>query len=124
MCTFFTSNWIYILSALLTPTIAVAGVVIAFFQWKTNDLKRQNELFDRRYEFYQRLRKWWLATSAPAVNSFDIEDLIPLAEEADFLFGNDISKHILSFEGKSHTGSPFFPNDDFSLPFRKYLKLR
>ncbi len=116
------NNWIAISAALLTPTIAIAGTVIAFLQWKTNHLKRKNELFDRRYDFYQKLREWWLATAMPEFE-FDIQDLIPLAEEAGFLFGDDISKHILSLEGKSHSGSPFFPNDDFSSPFRKYLKL-
>ena len=54
------SNWVQVIAALLTPAIAIVVATIAFFQWKTNDLKRKNDLFDRRYAFYQGLRRWWL----------------------------------------------------------------
>lgn len=41
---------INILSALLTPTIAILGLYIAYQQWKSNESKRRQELFDLRYE--------------------------------------------------------------------------
>lgn len=117
-------GWIEILQALLTPTIFVIGTLIAFLQWRTNDLRRKNELFDRRYEFYQRFRKWWLAWRESEHYVPEIEDLIPFAEEADFLFGSDVSEYILSLAGTKHTGSPWFPNKDFISSFYEYLKLR
>ena len=116
-------NWISISTALLTPTIAIVAAGIAFLQWRTNDLKRNNELFDRRYEFYQRLRGAWLSTVDSDLD-IDMEDLISWAEEAEFLFGRDISTFILSLDGKSHEGHPFFPNQEFIDPFKKYMSLR
>ena len=117
-------SWVDIFQALLTPTIAIAGVLIGYYQWRNNEYKRQNELFDKRFEFYKKSCDAWLATGNPDAQSPDVEDLIPISEEAKFLFGDDIALHILSLEGKSHNGSPFFPNIDFSEPFYKYLRLK
>jgi hypothetical protein len=119
------ANWISVLQALLTPTIAMVGLVIGFLQWRTNHLKRKNELFDRRYEFYYRFREWWLNTGRKpdyAQREIDVDDLLPWGEEASFLFGNDIVRHICSFVGDCHDGMSYFPGDNFSLPFKKYLK--
>ncbi len=52
-----------------------------------------------------------------------VEDVVPIAEEARLLFGADIARHILSLEGKEHSGSPDFPNEDFTKPFERYLQL-
>ncbi len=41
------------LSALLTPTIALLGAVIAWQQWRTNRNKLKLELFEKRYAFYE-----------------------------------------------------------------------
>lgn len=46
-------NWIDILSALLTPTIAIAGIGIGIFQWKINQKRLQHELFERRIKLYE-----------------------------------------------------------------------
>lgn len=91
-------NWINILSAMLTPTIAIAGTIIAFLQYRNNYLKSKNDLFDKRYEFYKKLRTWWLSTANVDSQHYDLEmiDLIPWAEEASFLFEKDIQQHILS----------------------------
>lgn len=117
-------NWINVLSALLTPTIAIAGSVIAWLQYRTNSQKRKNDLFDRRYNFYQTLEKFWLQSSDDNCRPHDVEDLIPVAMEARMLFGKDIAQHIISLENKAHKGSPFFPDDDFIKPFMKYLQLK
>jgi len=117
-------NGIEALSALLTPTIAIAGLVIAVLQYRTNNLKRKNDLFDKRYEFYKSVEKLWLSTIDNEIKEFWVEDLIPIASEARILFGNDVADHIMSLENKRHKGSPFFPNDDFSKPFLKYLQLK
>jgi hypothetical protein len=69
----------------------------------------------------------WLKTGSGAAAGqrpwLDTEDLIPIAQEAGFLFGKDISDHILSLADKEHTGSPFFADGDFTEPFCKYLYL-
>ena len=120
-------TWIDILTALLTPMLAVFAALIAYLQWRTNELKRKNDYFDRRYNFYKRIESMWLSSSTDeqlSIFGFETEDLIPMAEEADLLFGKDVAKHIISLSGKHHDGSPFFTNDDFSKPFRKYLRLK
>lgn len=43
-------SWIDILSALLTPMIAILTGLIAYLQWKTNERKRKQDLFDMRYD--------------------------------------------------------------------------
>lgn len=45
-----TKDWIDICSALLTPTVAIFGCLIAYRQWKTSEKQRKQDLFDKRYE--------------------------------------------------------------------------
>lgn len=49
--------WITILSALLTPAIAILTSLIAFQQWRTNRNKLKLNLFDRRYVYYEAARE-------------------------------------------------------------------
>jgi hypothetical protein len=112
-----------LLSALLVPTIAIAGIVLGILNHRLARKRRKDELFDRRYEFYRRARDFWLSTANPASPPPDIQDWISVAGEASFLFGRDIAEHLVSLDGKRHDGSPFFPNDDFVRPFRRYLTL-
>ncbi len=46
---------IQVLSALLTPLIAVLAAYIACQQWRTNHLRLRHELFDRRYALYEKI---------------------------------------------------------------------
>lgn len=120
-------TWIQWLAAFLTPAIAIAGIVIGTLNYLHTRRKRQDDLFDRRYEFYKRVRDWWLTTGTGAAPGSDpivgVEDVVPIAEEARLLFGKDVAQHILSLEGKGHSGSPFFPDQDFTKPFERYLRL-
>ena len=43
-------DWIDLLTALLAPTIAIAGIAIAAFQWKLSKDRYKHELFDKRWE--------------------------------------------------------------------------
>ena len=45
-------DWVDILTALLTPTIAVLGSMIAWLQWRINRHRLKHELFEKRYEVY------------------------------------------------------------------------
>lgn len=115
------------MAAALTPIIALVGMGIGILSYLLARRKRMDDLFNRRYEFYKRVRDWWLSTGTGAPSDrnpdIDLEDLIPIAEEAGFLFGDDIAQHILSLDKAGHSGSPFFPNEDFSKPFGRYLRL-
>jgi hypothetical protein len=122
------TDWIQISSALLTPVIALIGVALGIANYLHARRKRKDELFDRRYAFYRTLRNAWLSSSevdndggfnrAPP----DLEDLAGFAEEAQFLFGNDIRAHVVSLADK-RAPNDFFPDLDFVEPFERYLKL-
>lgn len=119
--------WIAIGAAILSPVVAVAGLGFALGNFQLAKRRRNDELFDRRYEFYQRLRSMWLRTGRAAPPGHDpevyTEDLIPIAEEARFLFGEEIADHVLGLVGKGHQGHPDFPDEWFVKPFRPYLSL-
>ena len=117
------AEYINLLSALLAPTIAILGIIFTVLQWHTSEKSRQNALFDRRYACYMRLRETYLSQHDESKRPLDIEDWIPLAEEAGFLFGADIRTHVLALADKEISGSPFFPDDWFVKPFEKYLRL-
>jgi hypothetical protein len=51
-------DWIDVLSALLTPTIAILGIYIAYQQWRTNKNRLKLELFDKRYEIFTNIKKF------------------------------------------------------------------
>lgn len=51
-------GWVAYLSALLTPTIALLAISIAFFQLRINRNKLKNELFDRRYKQYECIKSF------------------------------------------------------------------
>lgn len=118
-------DWIDILSALLVPTIAIAGIIIAILQWRTSELSRKQELFDRRYTFYQRVRKIYFAV-ASSEEPTDVTDFFDVAEEASFLFGADVAKHIVAIadhkipEQVRHG----IMDDWFIQPFKKYLEMK
>jgi len=71
-------DWVTTLSsALLTPVVAIFGSWIAYAQWKINQRRLQNELFDRRIKLYQVVA----AYIAKAISLGDV----PRGEEYQFL---------------------------------------
>lgn len=118
-------DWVDYLSALLTPTIAIVAAVITYLQWRTNELKRKQELFDRRYAFYQRLRAIYLSIPHLEIPIND-NDLSDLAEEAQFLFGLEVAKHIVEIERRKIPEQVVhgLVDDWFIEPFKKYLELK
>ena len=89
------SGAIEILSALLTPTIALVTVYIAFAQWRIERAKFRFDRYDRRLKVYNDLRE----TIALVLQDSDISlgDLWKLRRhrfEVDFLFGPEIQKYL------------------------------
>lgn len=116
-------DWIDILSALLTPTIAIVVAFIAYLQWRTAEEKRKQDLFDKRYKFYKLLWKHFCAyIENPNIRPLDIEDLLDFTHEAEFLFGNDIVDHMFLMPEKQAEGCVNY--DWFSKPFKKYMSLK
>ena len=117
----------------LIPTVVIA--TFTGLQYWISKQKKKNDLFQIRYNFYKKVEAQWLSTS-PHIGAAEgdksiqptlpptWDDLIPIAREAKFLFGDDIFEHILSLEGKIHEGYPDFPEDWFIKPFIRYLSLK
>mgnify|MGYP005830311103 CR=1 FL=1 len=105
-------------------TIIVMTVTsfVSILQFVHSLKKRKDDLFRLRYQFFERLSKVWLETHHLENNTLDKVDLIPIVTEANFLFGNDITKHIYTLENK-RASNGLFLEDDFCKPFKKYLKL-
>lgn len=85
--------------------------------------RRRDALFEVRFKFYQQVAELWVSTCKngdPGLT--DITTLLPLSQKGLFLFGKDIEQHILSMEGK-RASQPFFPDEKFDKPFRRYLRL-
>lgn len=81
--------------ALLTPVIAIVATSIAWQQWKTNQLKLELDLYDRRLKVYEEVRQILSIIVRDAKASYD--DLLKFrraVSEADFLFGPEIPAHV------------------------------
>ncbi len=108
--------------AIITAIVGTLGIIFTCLQFILARNKRKDDLFNLRYEFYRSVSNIWIASYDKGNAPLDITDLMPISEKAEFLFGKEVSKHILSLENKRATHD-LFPDDDFSKPFRKYLKL-
>jgi hypothetical protein len=50
-------HWTAVLSALLTPVVAVFGVIVTYRLWRTAQNKLKLDLFDRRLQVYEAARE-------------------------------------------------------------------
>lgn len=95
-------DWVDILSALATPTLALFAVYVAWRQWRTADLKRQHELFDRRYEIYEQVSDCYtsIIENSPVLDQ-KIYNLRYIRKRARFLFSQEVSDYIeeIAFNG-------------------------
>ncbi|MDN2564792.1 hypothetical protein N1F89_01015 [Aquibium sp. A9E412] len=88
-------NWVEILAALLTPTIAVAVAVVAYRQWRTAHSRLVLDLFDRRLLVYQKVRRSVRVVNISGKTSREAEiDLLEAIDAARFLFGRDVQKYL------------------------------
>jgi hypothetical protein len=119
-------NLITILAASLTPIVAVIGIVSGVKNYKLAIRKRKDDLFDRRYKFLKDFERLWKTTGLESDGAtrmcLDWDDIEPFAQEAYFLFGTEIVRHLKSYEGKSYDRLfPWVPDSELARPFNKYL---
>ncbi len=113
------SDWVQALSALLVPAIAIAGGVIAWLQWRTNELKRKQDLFDRRFALYLKAVSYYEEIWSERAGTSPDYDFKSLYIEASFLFGPDVVEHL-----KTMTRNTKFDIQWFAEPFRRYMQLK
>ena len=84
-----------ILQGLLTPVIGIVATHIAWQQWKTNRNKLNLDRYDRRMRVYQEVVRF--ISIGIRYDNYDDDELLnfrPKVSEADFLFGEEVSKYI------------------------------
>ena len=118
---------INISAAFLTPTVAVIGIFLGVKNYRLAIRKRKDDLFDRRYKFLKDFEDLWKTTGLESEGAtrmcLEWDDIEPWAQEAYFLFGKDIVKHIRSYEGKSYDRAfPWVPDSELAKPFLEYLR--
>ena len=80
---------------LLTPVIGIVATYIAWQQWRTNQNKLNLDRYERRLQVYKEVVRFISIGIRDA--NYDNDELMtfrPKVSEADFLFGEDISKYI------------------------------
>lgn len=90
-------SWVDLLSALLTPTIAVAVMLIAYLQWRTNYIRLKHELFDRRYEIFNVAVKFVLETSVDEIyRGRELINFLEGTSGAAFIFNSELGDLLIA----------------------------
>jgi len=111
--------------AISTPSLAAIAAYFTRTQARIDEYRRRQELFGIRYAFYQRLRGIYIQL-ARSGEPFEVTDFFDLAEEASFLFGEEVAKHIISIADQRTPEQVRhgIVDDWFVKPFKKYLQLK
>jgi hypothetical protein len=78
-------------SGLLTPFVAIIGLWIARQQWRTNHLKVQHDLYERRIAVYSTLME---ILAKGKFNEAGLSAFFQKTRESYFLFGKEISDYL------------------------------
>ncbi|MCK4819469.1 hypothetical protein KA005_27095 [bacterium] len=87
--------WTQIFSALLTPTIAIFGLILAIKQWKTSQSKLKMDLFEKRYSIYKATNEF--ISSIMGSGQVDDEHLFKFrsaTKEAKWVLNSDIATYL------------------------------
>jgi hypothetical protein len=79
---------------LLTPLIAIATVIIAYQQRKTNAYKVKLDLFERRIKVYERVRDMLALMFTKVSDDKKLNELMLDMQNAQFLFGAKLANYI------------------------------
>jgi hypothetical protein len=91
-----------ILSALLTPVIALLAAYIAFQQYKTNKNQLRLALFEKRLKVFNSAGELIGTVLREAkIELADLKKFLWETRESDFLFGADITEYLHKLYGKA-----------------------
>lgn len=87
-------HWTQVLAALLTPTIAVFGSIIAYRQWRTAQKKLKLDLFEKRFSVYDAVRSFIASvmTSGKAKDE-EMYKFLSGTRETKWLLNDDIATY-------------------------------
>jgi Zn-dependent M32 family carboxypeptidase len=87
-----TPQWVTVLSALLTPTVALLGSYIAWQQWRTAKHKLVLDLFDRRLKVITALKQAMAEILRQDKAEFHhVMEFLRAGNDAAYLFGSDVN---------------------------------
>ena len=88
-------HWTTVLAALLTPTIAILGSIIAYRQWRIAQNKLKFDLFDRRFAVYDATRALLasIMTSGQAKQE-EVYKFMAGTRTAKWLLNDDVAQYI------------------------------
>lgn len=96
------TSWVEVLSALLTPAIALIALFIAYQQYRVNQFRLRHELYERRLRVYKAVQSFLSdivregGTDYPRCAEFYRE-----ASEAVFLFEPSVQEYIEEIYSKA-----------------------
>lgn len=95
-------SWIEVLSAFLTPIIAVVTAYIAYQQYHTNQQQLRHETYERRIAVYKAIQKYLSEIIRDGKTSYErIFEFTSEVSEAVFLFDNSVQEKIDEIYKKS-----------------------
>lgn len=110
--------------------LGIITTYIAYMQWLTAERTRRQFLFDKRYNFYEKLKGRYFSLDnkeeAGYSDCLDAEDLNELEYQAKWLFNDDLFEAIKSMHGRKLNVCDRVANtlpDDIENIFYKYLKI-
>ena len=88
-------DWVDCFAALLTPTIAVLGLYIAYRQKRTEEAKLRHDLFERRYKQFDAVMKFISSVIVSGdPKDKDVAAFIPETLGIEFIFNEDIKNRV------------------------------
>ncbi len=90
-------SWVLVMSALLTPTVALAVGVVAFLQWRTANDKLALDLFERRYAILREVDHAifaWFSDEDDTNTLMAIDRVERAGLQSEFLFGEEVTSFI------------------------------
>lgn len=97
-------HWTQVLTALLTPVLAVLGLLIAYWQWRISRNKLKLDLFEKRFAVYNAARN--LISSILTRGKVEDEELYKFLSgtlESKWLLNDDIATYFDKFILKNAT---------------------
>lgn len=95
-------DWIDYCQALLTPAIAVLGILIAWLQWRTNHNRLKIERFDHRFRIFEETRKFLQKLILnPTVDEDDRLKFLSETAGSRFIFNEKLSEYLTQIHEKS-----------------------
>lgn len=93
---------IELISAALTPIIAISVTYIAYKQYKIDKDNLRLALYERRFNVYQSLKQVLAEASIGGnITTNTLWDFLAITEESEFFFGNEISEYLRNIHLKS-----------------------